>query len=175
MRNWKSLLHSTSGAEIAETAAVLPILFTVLLAIFFFGRAYNISGTITQAAQQGARAAVAPDCATCTNQVLPSDQIATNVVAPILRASKVDPALVQPLTPSPVPLVCGTSTNATCDPAGVSATPSICVMQNIALSNSGVTQQCGTSVSFKYPYGFNLPFQSFTLNLRASAQMQSEQ
>ena len=175
MRFARRILLGTSGAEIAETAAVLPVLFSVLLAIFFFGRAYNIYGTITQAAQQGVRAAVAPDCATCTNAVLPSDQIATNVVAPILRASKVDPALVQPLTPSPVPNLCGSGTAATCDPVGISATPSICVMQNITLSTSGGAQQCGTSVSFKYPYGFNLPFQSFTLNLRASAQMQGEQ
>ena len=175
MRNWKSLLCSTSGAEIAETAAVLPVLFAVLLAIFFFGRAYNISGTITQAAQQGARAAVVSNSATCGNTPLTAAQIATNVVAPILQASKVDPTLVQPLTPSPAPLVCGTATAATCDPAGVGATPSICVQENITLSSSGGMQECGTSVSFKYPYGFNLPFQSFTLNMRASAQMQGEQ
>jgi len=60
MRTLRKILSETRGAEIAETAAVLPVLFSVLLAIFFFGRAYNIYGTITQAAQQGARAAVAP-------------------------------------------------------------------------------------------------------------------
>ena len=37
------------------------MLFMVVLGIFFFGRAYNIYGTITQAAQQGARAAVVTD------------------------------------------------------------------------------------------------------------------
>jgi len=57
MRTLRKILSETRGAEIAETAAVLPVLFSVLLAIFFFGRAYNIYGTITQAAQQGARAA----------------------------------------------------------------------------------------------------------------------
>ena len=46
-----------------------------------------------------------------------------------------------------------------CDPAGVSATPSICVQQNINLTATAGNQQCGTSVSFQYPYGFNLPFQ----------------
>jgi hypothetical protein len=175
MRNWKSLLCSTSGAEIAETAAVLPVLFTVLLAIFFFGRAYNIYGTLTQAAQQGARAAVAPTCATCGNTQPTAAQVA-GVIAPILQAAKIDPALVQPL--SPAACACnsvGCGTTVACDPAGVGATPSICVQQNITLSSSGGTQQCGTSVSFKYPYGFNLPFQSFTLQLKANAQMQSEQ
>jgi hypothetical protein len=61
-----------------------------------------------------------------------------------------------------------------CDPAGVSATPSICVQQNIMIATSGGAQQCGTSVAFQYPYGFNLPFRSFTLNMKASAQMQGE-
>src|ERR1700751_699695 len=103
-------LLGTTGSEIAETAVVLPLLFTILLGIFFFGRAYNIYGTITQAAMQGARAAIAPQCA-------------TNSVAPVLQASHLDPALVQSLTPSTVPLVCGLGTPATCDPLGVSATP----------------------------------------------------
>jgi len=42
MRTLRKILSETRGAEIAETAAVLPVLFSVLLAIFFFGRAYNI-------------------------------------------------------------------------------------------------------------------------------------
>lgn len=177
MKFLKRILVETCGAEIAETAVVLPILFTVLLGVFFFGRAYNIYGTITQAAIQGARAAAAPTCATCGSgsQPLPADQIATNVIAPVLQASKLDPALVQALAPPACAcgsVACGVPV--ACDPAGVSATPSICVQQNIALSNSGGTQQCGTAVSFRYPYGFNLPFQSFTLQMKASAQMRGE-
>ena len=89
-------------------------------------------------------------------------------------ASHLDPAFVQSLTPSPVPLVCGRAHACDLRSAGVSATPSICVMQNITVSNTGGTQQCGTSVSFKYPYGFNLPFQSFTLQMKAGAQMRAE-
>ena len=175
MKSVRRLLLGTSGAEIAETAVVLPILFTVLLAIFFFGRAYNIYGTITQAAMQGARAAVAPQCATCGNAALPASQVATNIVAPVLQASHLDPARVQVLTPSACAcptVACGTPV--ACDPAGVSATPSICVQQNVTLSNSGGTTQCGTSVAFQYPYGFNLPFQSFTLQMKATAQMRDE-
>jgi Flp pilus assembly protein TadG len=175
MQTIRRLLLGTNGSEIAETAAVLPVLFTVLLGIFFFGRAYNIYGTITQAAMQGARAAVAPACATCGSQALPADQIATNVIAPVLQASKLDPTLVQSLTPAACP--CGTvacGTPVACDPAGVSATPSICVQQNVALTNSASDQQCGTSVAFQYPYGFNLPFKSFTLQMKATAQMRGE-
>jgi hypothetical protein len=175
MKSVKRILMGTAGAEIAETAVVLPLLFTILLAIFFFGRAYNIYGTITQAAMQGARAAVAPQCATCGNLALPADQIATNVIAPVLQASHLDPARVQVLTPAACAcgsVACGTSV--ACDPAGVSATPSICVQQNINLSTTGGAAQCGTSVAFQYPYGFNLPFQSFTLQLKATAQMRGE-
>ena len=176
MKLVKRILVGTAGAEIAETAVVLPLLFTVLLGVFFFGRAYNIYGTITQAAMQGARAAVASSCATCTNQAPTADQIATNVVAPVLQASHLDPARVQVLTPAAcacgTPSPCGTPV--ACDGAGTSATPAICVQQNVNISGSGGTAQCGTSVAFQYPYGFNLPFQSFTLNLKATAQMRVE-
>jgi len=168
-------MAESSGAEIAETAVVLPILFTILLGVFFFGRAYNIYATITQAAQQGARAAVAPACATCGSTALTADQIATNVVAPVLQASHLDPTAVQTLTPAACPcgsVACGTPV--ACDPAGVSATPSICVQQNVNLTATAGNQQCGTSVAFQYPYGFNLPFQSFTVNMKATAQMRSE-
>jgi hypothetical protein len=177
------ILFGTNGTELAEAALVLPILFSVLLAIFFFGRAYNIYGTITQAAIQGARAAVAPQCATCGNQVLPADQIATNVVAPVLQASHLDPAVVVPGSGIPSACPCGSvgcGSSVACDPVGIGATPSICVQQNIILTNpSNPTQTCGTSVSFQYPYGFKIlsgipPFspRTFNLQLKAAAQMQ---
>ena len=178
MRALKKILRETRGAEIAETAAVLPVLFSVLLAIFFFGRAYNIYGTITQAALQGARAAVAPSCATCGTGSTPltADQIATNYVGPALLASHLNPAQVTPMNPTACQ--CGSvacATTVACDPAGTGATPSICVQQNVALNNTaGATQACGTAVSFQYPYSFNLPFQQFTLQMKASAQMQAE-
>ena len=171
----RRLVFGTAGSQIAETAVILPILFSILLGIFFFGRAYNIYATITQAAQQGARAAVAPACATCGSAALPADQIATNVVAPVLEASHLDPAVVQTLTPAACPcgsVSCGTPV--ACDPAGVAATPSICVQQNVNLTATAGNQQCGTSVAFQYPYGFNLPFQQFTLNMKATAQMRTE-
>lgn len=176
MTTLKKILVGTQGAEIAEAAAVLPVLFAVLLAIFFFGRAYNIYGTITQAAQQGARAAVASNCATCGNAPLTAAQIATNYVAPTLLASHLNPAQVTPL--NPIACQCGSvgcATTVACDPAGTGAIPSICVQQNVALNNTAsTTQACGTSVSFQYPYAFNLPFQQFSLQMKATAQMQGE-
>jgi Flp pilus assembly protein TadG len=179
MERLRKILLDTSGAEIVELAAVLPVLFMILLGIFFFGRAYNIYGTITQAAQQGARASVAPACATCGNSSLTADQIATNYVAPALAASKLNPSQVAPFTPPLCP--CGSTTSCSgspvaCDPAGLGATPSICVQQNVALTTTaGARQVCGTSVAFKYPYNFNLPFRSFTLQMKAAAQMRGEE
>ncbi len=175
MRKLRQIFFDTRGAEIAETAAVLPVLFTVLLAIFFFGRAYNIYGTINQAALQGARAAVAPSCATCGNTSWTADQIATNFVAPTLVASKLNPAQVLPWTPPNV-CQCGAGCVAVaCDAAGVAAVPSICVQQNVVLNATvGAHQECGTSVAFQYPYNFNLPFNAMNLQMKAAAQMRAE-
>jgi len=175
MQMLKRILRETTGAEIAEAALVLPVLFTILLGVFFFGRAYNIYGTITQAAMQGARAAVAPACATCASASLTADQVATNVVAPVLQASDLNLSAVQLYQPAAC--ACGTvgcGTPVACDPAGVSATPSICVQQNVTLTSTAGNVQCGTSVSFQYQYGFNLPFHSYTLPMKATAQMRGE-
>src|SRR5713101_10097381 len=65
-------LGSTDGAEIAEAALVLPLVFMLLLGIIWFGRAFNIYSTIQQAAQQGAITAARDKCATCPRgSVLP--------------------------------------------------------------------------------------------------------
>jgi TadE-like protein len=185
MRLVRFMLRETSGAEIAEAAVVLPVLFAVILGLFYFGRAYNIYGTITQAAQQGARAAVATDCAICTNTAPTAAQIATQVVGPALQASHLDPTLVVHGPGIPTACQCGSvacGTPVACDPAGIGATPSICVQQNVILTNpANPTQSCGTSVTFQYPYGFQIlsgvpPFtaQRFNLQLKAAAQMQAE-
>ena len=62
---WRCLARDTRGTEIAEMAVVLPLLFMLLMGIFWFGQAFRVYGTLTQAARAGARAAVAPVCATC--------------------------------------------------------------------------------------------------------------
>ena len=171
----KKLLQNTGGNELVEMAVMMPIMLSVLLAIFFFGRAYNIYGTITQAAQRGARVAVATDCATCTNTPPTAAQIATQVVGPALQAAHLDPAAVVPGPGIPTACDCVTGTcGVSCAGTGLSSTPSICVQQNVILNSPNSAQACGTAVSFQYPYNFNLPFQVFTLNLKASAQMQVE-
>ena len=78
--NARRLAAETRGAEIAEAAAVLPLMFMMLLGIFWFGQAFSIYGAITRAAQEGARAGAAPICATCvgTNTIARSDINAAN-------------------------------------------------------------------------------------------------
>ncbi len=76
-------LESTDGAEIAEAALVLPLVFMLLLGIIWFGRAFNIYSTITQAAQQGAITAARASCATCVPSTFPTD-ITVDKAIPIL-------------------------------------------------------------------------------------------
>src|ERR1700722_3072841 len=68
---WQTLAQETRGQEIAEAALVLPIVFMVLIGIFWFGQAFRIYGTLAQAARVGARAAADPACSTCVSAVTP--------------------------------------------------------------------------------------------------------
>src|SRR5258707_3485154 len=81
-------LTSADGAEIAEAALVLPLVFTLLLGIVWFGRAFNIYSTITQAAQQEA---ITPARATCaafpSGHTLPNDATVTGVVEAMMKSA----------------------------------------------------------------------------------------
>src|ERR1700690_843950 len=97
MSRLKKLVAGTGGSEIAEAALVLPILFMLMLGIYWFGRAFNTYATINHAAREGARAAVAQSCATCSspgpNVPWTTNQIAAQV-AQSLQASSLDPTQV---------------------------------------------------------------------------------
>ena len=182
------------AAEIAEAAFVLPLLFVFVLGIFQFGRVYLVYSTLQRAAQEGARAAAGSSCATCalvspaTTNALPADQVATQVIAPILQNAHVD-ATQMGLPTTPSRNSC-TGTAVACDLAGTGATPKICVQRNVILNltsgnvaTSG-TPVCGTAVSMVYPFNFSLPSvsttapyvtrQNFALNLKAQAQVKGE-
>ncbi len=155
VRNLRRLPLDTAGAEVAEAAAVLPLLLMVLLGIFWFGQAFRIYGTITRAAQEGARAAVAPACSTCASVAsFPPPVNAYNAISNVLTTARLDPTKLSLPTTTPSVLSCNGGSIA-CDPSE----PNICVQTNIQLSDtvtgSGV---CGVSVSFQYPYQFWLPF-----------------
>ena len=86
----RKLARESRGAEIAEAAAVLPLMFMILLGIFWFGQAFSIYGAITRAAQEGARAGSVPYCVTCSSGNSPAENAVT-AVQTALVASKLDP------------------------------------------------------------------------------------
>jgi Flp pilus assembly protein TadG len=173
MRHLREFGRETSGAEIAEAAAVLPLMFLFLLGIFWFGQAFSIYGAITRAAQDGARAGAAPYCATCSSANTPATN-AVNAVNTSMRASKLDPARIQaPSLPQTFAACSGASTGC----ATVSGS-NVCVQGPVQISNtSGGSTVCGVSVSFQYPFQFWLPFTSLNkqrILLSASARVRME-
>jgi len=146
----KRLTRDTRGTEIAEAAAVLPLMFMTLLGIFWFGQAFSIYGAITRAAQEGARAGATSSCTTCSAG---SSRVtnATNAVKNALTISKLDPTKIQSL--------------------------SVQVPIQMASTTSGTNGVNGISVSFQYPFQFWLPFTSLNkqlILLSASARVRLE-
>jgi hypothetical protein len=174
---FRRLAADTHGSEIAEAAAVLPLMFMMLLGIFWFGQAFNLYGAITRAAQEGARAGAAPVCTTCAAALNRPAQVAANAVQATLLASKLDPNLAQYPAPPPTLLLClGSVGSSGCD--GTASTK-VCVQAPVQLTSTagGAAGVCGISVSFKYPFQFKLPFTSLNnqqILLNASARVRME-
>jgi TadE-like protein len=162
-----SKLRGTEAAEIVEAALVLPLVFTLLLGIIWFGRAFNIYSTIQQAAQQGAITAARATCATCgvSGPTFPLPATVATTVVAVMQASSVDPAqIIDPGTP----------------PTGCTAPSKITICQQVLLNPSSnptqiqscgspqpapsPSQICGALVTFEYPFTFNFPGTS--LNMR---------
>jgi len=172
---WRKLVLDTRGAEIAEAAAVLPLMFMILLGIFWFGQAFSLYGAITRAAQEGARAGAAPYCTTCNTPNGPVIN-AANAVNAALTVSHLDPSqVVLPASPpSFVNCITGQPVM-TCNGASTKA----CVQSEVQLVppdgiGAGV---CGISVSLQYPFQFYLPFTSLNkrrILLSASASVRME-
>lgn len=176
----RRIITESSGAEIAEAAAVLPIMFMILIGIFWFGQAFSIYGAITRAAQDGARAGALPYCATC-NQSVSASTYAANAVTVVqndLLASKLDPSLAQYPNPQPSAFSCNDGGALTCNST---ASTNFCVQAPIQLprtpQGASPTGLCGVSVSMRYPYRFWLPFTSInkqTIWIVASARVRME-
>jgi Flp pilus assembly protein TadG len=161
------------GSEIVEAAATLPLMFMILIGIFWFGQAFSTYGTITRAAQEGARAAVAPVCSTCAPVGTQAGNAYT-AIQNILVTSKLDPTKLQAPSTIPSLLSCTTNVPVSCDPSQTT----ICVQSSVLLSNEVTgTGLCGTSVTFQYPYQFWLPFTSLNkqlITLNAAARVRLE-
>jgi TadE-like protein len=176
----RRLIHASDGAEIAEVAMVLPLVFTFLLGIVWFARAFNIYSTIQQAAEQGAVLAARQSCSTCGNSVSSDASVDAAIVA-VLGASSIDANQI-PAIPNPSPLFCPQPPAQTA--GGCAAGPhNVWVCRSVYLNPSALgfgtppPPQCGTVVTFQYPYQFSLPFtslnmQQITLNARAQSRME---
>jgi len=181
-----TFLRDTGGSEIAEFAMVVPLLFMFLIAIFWFGQAFRIYGTLTQATRAGARAAVAPVCATCASTGSSPGLIAQTAVTNAMAAAHLNtnqlvstsawtiPVLYQCRTTPPTAVLCDGS-----------VTIPICVQENVQLSYAAPTNPqggmgiCGTSVSlrYQYPFSFKIPLTNLDLGniqLPGQAQMRVE-
>ncbi len=185
----RCLARDTRGTEIAEMAVVLPLLFMLLMGIFWFGQAFRVYGTLTQAARAGARAAVAPVCATCAAGTGPG-QYAQTAVQNAMAAASLNTNQLVPVSqwtiPTPALCPCGSSGPA-CAPVTCDGTVTIpmCVQKNVQLSyqappnGPGGMGTCGTAVSmrYKYPFQFKIPGTSLdlsTIQLPGEAQMRAE-
>jgi hypothetical protein len=137
-----------SGQELLEFAIIVPALVMLLLGIFWFGRAYNTRQTVTRAAREGARFAVAPTCLSCGNQ-LPNDTEIRATIDAALVASHIDPNQVANFS-----------------------------IQRGVVLNPGVTlTTVGTVIEFDYPFTFQIPFASMgltTITLPIRVQMREE-
>ncbi len=179
MRFRAHTLRGTEAAEIAEAALVMPVVFIFLLGIIWFGRAFNIYSTITQAAQQGALAAARPSCATClppggswTGTNFPGDTAVANTVTAVMQASSLDTTQIVGSASTVAPVFCAIPS---APPGACTTTPNnIKVCREILLNQSAQIPVCGTTVSFQYPFQFYLPFTSLNLTrVLLSAQAQS--
>ena len=169
------------AAEIAEAAVILPALFMLLFAIYWFGRAYMIYGAINHAARQGVQTASVPiGCASCGltgtwgSTALPDDDDIVQAVNKSLLGANLDPNQAIPFPPSPVPKPCPVQEGICQTAKGGNFT----ICRNMQL-NQGVTSPpvCGEIISFQYPYQLVLPFSSLskqTILLKAQVEMRSE-
>src|SRR5713226_8658377 len=66
LRRSGRLAREERGVELVEAALVFPLLLALIIGGFWLGRAYNIYESMTRAAREGARFALAPSCGGCT-------------------------------------------------------------------------------------------------------------
>jgi Flp pilus assembly protein TadG len=175
--NWRiaqflrRLVIDTTGQELAEAAAVLPLMFMILLGIFWFGEAFSIYGTTARAAQEAALAAAESTCTTCAGGLSNVDNAEATITNVFTVASLNTTTQLSPPSPAPNLLSCLNGTVVSCTHDKLN----ICVQPNVQLSSTGggAVGACGVSVSFTYRYQMWLPFTSLNnqaIQIRAAAQ-----
>jgi Flp pilus assembly protein TadG len=162
MRNLLTRLVESDAAEIAEFAIVLPILFFLVLAMFWVGQAYNISNNLNKAATDGLAAALKNTCATCGNTAASNTQIA-DAIEKAFQAGNLKSGNLRTYTPAlspscPTTVVSSSGTNYTVD---------ICTSLPL-WPGSTVT---GTRIAMQYQMPIMSPVAGFR-NLTVSAVVQ---
>jgi TadE-like protein len=183
MRYFQQIGKDERGSEVAEAAVVLPILFLFLFGILWFGRAFNIYTTITEAAREGSQTASRPACASCAvpsspcvwpNTTFPCDTTVETTVLGVLQSANLSPSNITVYEPDNLQF---------CSPPAVPVQGScssptannITICRSVLMSPAvgAATPQCGSLVSFKYSIQVNMPFTTFNLqqiSLQAEAQ-----
>lgn len=146
-----------------EFALIVAGLMMLSLGVYEFSRAFNVYQTINRAAREGAQAAVLPNSAYDGNTLTyltgdgscpgtttnnPSTSAFTGPISQALRASSLNPSKVQNYRE--------------------------CVGW---IDPSDSYEQCGLTISFTYPYRFEIPFTTMglaTMDLHTSVQMRVE-
>jgi TadE-like protein len=167
-------LWKDGANELAEFAVVLPLLTTVLIGMYWFGRAYNIYETITRASREAAHYGSAPVCALCTqNCGFPGlstypcqDDVVNNSVLPALQASHLDPSQIISITgdtktqPNLGSCFRGSNQVNGCRASGpiCAASQNVWICHCVDMNPGADPPECGTWVGFKYPFKFKFPF-----------------
>lgn len=136
------------GAELVEAAVTIPLLVMLVIGSIWFARAYNTTQTLTRAAREAARFAIAPTCVTCGN-TYPTDTEIRAVVDAVLTSSAVDAAQVTNFS----------------------------ILRGQVLNPGSVPLERGTIISFDYPFTLVLPFTPLgltTTTLTTQVQMREE-
>jgi hypothetical protein len=153
------------AAEIVEMAFVMPLLVTLLVGVFWAARAYNAYETVTLAAREGARVAVAPTCFGCGSNgafLSSSGCSGTSCCQVSGSTDAIDAAVMSSLAASNLCL----------------SGETVAITQHSQLGDdiSGSSTQW-TIVTVTYPFQFLLPFTSVnmtTVHISATAQMVEE-
>ncbi len=187
----RSLVGNTRGAEIAETAMIMPLLFMMVMAIFWMGQAFRIYGTLGHAARaRGSRGGCAslhhvrsgrhrpgPDCPDRSPECAHSGELKRSTTC---SQHAMDASHTLPM-PHRRRHLYGRSLGS----RAMVSVSNMCVQENVQLSNpsdpnsGGGMGTCGISVSmrYQYPYSFKIPFTAIDLGnikLPGQAQMRAE-
>lgn len=172
-------LERDSGQTLVEAALILPVLFLILLGIFWFGRAFNIVSTLERAALEGIQVNTHQTCASCA----PQNTAATNaqIVSAIVTALQDDHLNPANLTAYLPPFACNDITPPNCTTLqgvgicrGVPLTCGTTQCQSPPVA-CGANVELGVRVSFGYNFSSPFPLANLPgLTLHASAQSQPE-